>query len=236
MWAEITRLGGSRIELERLVCHPGYLCDPSATPAESALAFEDERSTDDPRGHRRFWQDTVAWLVQHRDELTEDTCELILDWALHRRTEDIARDLAESQRFSWRGRSPARLIEQAREYRQAMTYRWWYGGGPVTWRSRGWGWEERTLDGVWSVRELVSSTELCEESAAMRHCVASYVFRCVQDRSAIVSVAYDGERRFTVEVDPLTRRVVQARGHRNRACTREELAVIDRWLAAIAIR
>jgi hypothetical protein len=46
-------------------------------------------------------------------------------------------------------------------------------------------------------------------------------------------VACAGERRFTVELDPLTRRVVQARGSHNRVCTAEEQQVLTRWLAAL---
>ncbi len=240
MWAEITRLGGSRVELDRLLQHPAYVLDPTAGPAESELAFEDDRrmDADDPRRHRRFWQDTVAWLVRHRGELTDETSDVILDWAMHRHTENVARDVPEPQRFSWQGRTPASTLEPAREYRQHLGAPWWFAvaatGGhqarSVTWSAHGWDWGD---DASWAVRELTSGVQLADESAAMHHCVASYVFRCVQKRSAIFSVAFAGERRFTVELDPLTRRVVQARGKRNRACTAEELQVMARWLESL---
>lgn len=233
MWAEIARLGGSRVELDRLLPHPAYALDPTASPAEPVLAFEDDRrlDADDPRRHRRFWQDTVTWLVRHRDELTDETCDVILDWAMHRHTEDIARDVAEPQRFSWRGRTPASAIVPARDYRQNIGLPWWFQQTQsVIWKAHGWDWGD---DESWSARELTSAAQLAGESAAMQHCVASYVFRCAQERSAIFSLAFAGERRFTVELDPLTRRVVQARGKRNRACTAEEQQVMARWLQSL---
>jgi hypothetical protein len=83
------------------------------------------------------------------------------------------------------------------------------------------------------VRELVSGDELADESAAMHHCVGSYAYRCAQGRSAIFSVTLDGERRITVELDPSTRAVVQARGLRNRECEPEERELLRRWLDAL---
>ena len=85
---------------------------------------------------------------------------------------------------------------------------------------------------TWTVTELTMSEALVAEARTMRHCVSSYDLRCAQGLSAIFSVRFGGERRVTVELEPSTRRVVQARGFANRACTDEELAVIYRWLAA----
>jgi hypothetical protein len=75
--------------------------------------------------------------------------------------------------------------------------------------------------------------KLAEESREMHHCVASYAYRCVQGASAIFSVSYNGERRFTVEIDPRSKQLVQARGARNRNCHDDESALLMRWLAEV---
>jgi hypothetical protein len=81
----------------------------------------------------------------------------------------------------------------------------------------------------WAVRELTSGEELYEEGRAMSHCVASYSLRCHGGASAIFSLTCDGERRLTLELDPQTRRIVQARGEHNRGPTPEEQAQMDEW-------
>jgi hypothetical protein len=121
--------------------------------------------------------------------------------------------------------------DRAVEYRDAP------GGWPrrlITWRPRGWDWEIRLRTGLWTVRELTSSTELVEESRAMHHCVASYAYSCAQGSSAIFSLSLDQARRATVEVYPLRRRIVQARGPCNRSCDPEELDVLQRWLKRLS--
>jgi hypothetical protein len=183
--------------------------------------------------HQRFWQATVQWLVRHRDELTEEACQAVLEWAMHRHTEDVARGAADRDRFSWRGRALAPTLEQASEYRELIRGRWWGRRVPITWKRRGWDWEHRHGERSWAVRELTSDDELRAESAAMHHCVASYAYRCAQGRSVIFSVTLDGARRITVELDPSTRGVIQARGLRNRECSPEERDLLRRWLDAL---
>ncbi len=66
------------------------------------------------------------------------------------------------------------------------------------------------------MRELVSGRELYEEGLAMHHCVAGYAMRCASGTSAIFSLKIAGERHVTVELQPATREVIQARGAYNR--------------------
>jgi hypothetical protein len=86
---------------------------------------------------------------------------------------------------------------------------------------------------VWTVRELTSSTELALESQAMQHCVASYDFRCAHGASAIFSLSFAEVRQVTVEVEPRSRRIVQARGLQNRSAEPRELDVLRRWLDSL---
>jgi hypothetical protein len=67
----------------------------------------------------------------------------------------------------------------------------------------------------------------------MHHCVACYAGRCVSGHSAIVSVRSGDSRCVTVEINPLTKQVVQAKGLCNRQATTEEQTAIGLWLKAV---
>ena len=101
----------------------------------------------------------------------------------HRLVEGAGEGIAPRARFSWSERTVAATRERAVEYRDTVSGGW--SQRLVTWRPRGWDWEIRLRAGLWTVRELTSSTELAEESRAMHHCVASYAYRCAQGSSAI---------------------------------------------------
>ena len=250
MCAEIMRLGGSRTELDRMRRHPGYVFDPTG-PNENDLSIDgvirpnqmphefiqrlDAAYRPPPvpdaasEAFRTFWRSTSAWLARHRDELTDETSDVILDWALHRHIEDRA--------FAWSGRTPAATLEHARIYRETIDTSWRARAQPMFWPGRGWNWEHRVDDNDrWSIVELTSAMELAQESRAMQHCVASYAYRCVQGASAIFSVSRNDVRRFTIELDPRSRQLVQARGMRNRTCDAGELAVVGRWLAEMVVK
>ncbi len=248
MWAEIMRLGGSRTELARIRRHPGYVFDPTG-PDEHDRSIDgverphelphqfirqlDPTYRPAPRPHaaseafRAFWRSTAGWLAAHRDELTDATSDAILDWALHRHIEDAG--------FAWSGRTLEATLEHARAYRQTISRVRVVEA--LVWPGRGWNWEHPIDDSdPWRIVELTSAVELAEESRTMQHCVASYAYRCVQGASAIFSVSRGDGRRFTVEIDPRSRQLVQARGARNRSCDDAELALVRRWLVEMRAR
>ena len=238
IWAEVMQAGGSALEFDRLRRHRGYLFDPTATAAPTRFRLESDRDDHndnvDAAPSRRFLQATVDWLVRHRAETPHGfPVDRILDWALHLHTEDLAQDVPDRARFSWRGRTPASARDDALEHdRQLEESR--NRGRDLSWRPRGWDREFPEDDGVWTVRELTSSTELALESQAMQHCVASYDFRCAHGASAIFSLSYAEVRQVTVEVEPRSRRIVQARGLQNRSAEPRELDVLRRWLDSLA--
>lgn len=59
--------------------------------------------------------------------------------------------------------------------------------------------KQRASEG-WEAVELLSSTELNEEGAAMRHCVSSYSGTCRDGRSRIFSVRLNGRRISTLQI------------------------------------
>ncbi len=87
-----------------------------------------------------------------------------------------------------------------------------------------------------TIRELLDSDAMLAEGKAMRHCVATYTLRCSRRRTTIWSLGLEDEaerhRLLTIEVDPATRRVVQAKMADNAApddLCRSHLAA---WAAA----
>ena len=87
---------------------------------------------------------------------------------------------------------------------------------------------------AWTIRELCTSQELLTEGRAMRHCVSTYVDRCMKSQASIWSMQVEtkrgGQRRvLTIEVDANTRRVRQARRKCNDAPNDTEKAIMTRW-------
>lgn len=234
VWAEIAQRGGTPIELARLRRHRAYIFDSTVTTADGAVADGDGDGDGDgrerPDQYRAFWTATVDWLVRHRDALTDEGCEPILDWAMHRFTEDLARDTPAHLRFAWSGRTPAAAGEQAEVYAVEIRRSPYGYIDHLAWALRGWNWQLVEGEHEWTIRELGTSRELAVESFSMHHCVGSYAHRCAAGTSAIFSARLDDARVFTVEIEPATRRVVQARGIANRTCTESELALVERWL------
>lgn len=249
MWGEIARLGGSLVEIERICRHPGYALDPTEGTSGASRAYSksdhenyhdaydphpcyphvDRAEERDRERSRAFWWQTVKWLIRHRDRLTDEMCAPILDWAMHHHTESLRRGQAEG--FSWSGRRPESAHRAALEYRRMLETPYQH----LAWRPHGF---DRDFDDgdatTWQIRELTSWSELAEEGSAMGHCVASYAHSCARGESAIFSFRSSGSGEVTVELDPNTRRILQARGTCNRAVTPDEQAVIGRWLQAIA--
>lgn len=122
--------------------------------------------------------------------------------------------------YSVKGRSAATVLLRAEEWRAERRRAEAASTTParrvLRWRRSGVG--EYRRDGedgtAWTIRELLDSDELAAEGRAMCHCVATYTARCVGGHSTIWSLGEEGpegrRRLLTVEVDPATRRVVQA--------------------------
>ncbi|MEM9672094.1 MAG: hypothetical protein AAF992_05835 [Bacteroidota bacterium] len=88
-YAEVVRLGGSYREYVILSENPVFRIDPTNTCLVT---------------NQRFWRETLQWLIQHRDAITDDQARMTLQWATHQRTE---RERVNATPFSWKGRSVA---------------------------------------------------------------------------------------------------------------------------------
>jgi hypothetical protein len=93
--------------------------------------------------------------------------------------------------------------------------------------------ERRRNTQTWTIRELLDSNELFVEGRAMRHCVATYSGRCVRRGSSIWSMTryscFGQEHVLTIEVNPQTRTIVQAKGRRNSHPSPDARRVMLRW-------
>ncbi|RYD62982.1 MAG: hypothetical protein EOP83_13230 [Verrucomicrobiaceae bacterium] len=93
---------------------------------------------------------------------------------------------------------------------------------------------------VWTFRERLCHAQLMAEARELRHCVAGYWNRCQKGRSAIFSlrqhhpanVPVRHVARLTIEVDRVSRRIVQARGKQNRWPEKFEYRLLARWANA----
>ncbi|WP_158257620.1 PcfJ domain-containing protein [Haliangium sp. UPWRP_2] len=177
----------------------------------------------------RFWNETIDWLIKHREQLTDENSTVILEWA----TLQFIRERADPEPlglgFTLRGRQPqaayATAIENLprRDKPQPLLF----------WPSLGLDWQFQDDEGTsWSCRELTSSRDLADESRVMGHCVASYAYRCVQGLSAIFSLRANGSSQLTIELEPASRAIAQVRGMANRLATAAERAILRRWLDA----
>jgi hypothetical protein len=91
-------------------------------------------------------------------------------------------------------------------------------------------------DGVrrWSIDELRTADELKREGAALQHCVAEYAWVCAGRKTSIWSMKVDRgdepRRVLTIEVSPVSRTIVQAKGKRNAPPTHRVAEVLQRWI------
>ncbi|MEK6235788.1 MAG: PcfJ domain-containing protein, partial [Planctomycetales bacterium] len=77
----------------------------------------------------------------------------------------------------------------------------------------------------WTIQQLHSQSELIAEGESLHHCVATYDEFCERGISSIWSLKCSGSRTdrrmLTIEVDPKSRRIVEALGKCNRYPTEE---------------
>lgn len=147
--------------------------------------------------------------------------------------------------YAMKGRTVASLLRQVEEWHRLLGKD---SGTPARSWSRSRAGEFQYVEGTeqqenlrcWTIRELLTSGELIREGQAMRHCVACYVPDCVQRRTTIWSLQVDTgrgpHRALTVEVDPASKTIRQARGKANRLPRQCERSVLENWAAREGLR
>jgi hypothetical protein len=213
LYAEVRRLGGDVQIWKWLALHPAFAIDPTEAGGENQMAF---------------WYETVNWLIRHREQLSAELSERILDWAMH---EFLTREMLQ-RKFTWKGRTFQAICQSAQEFRRMVLFEGYYAHyTAVRWREHGWDWNWSDEWNQWKVRELTTGVELQYEGKMMRHCVAGYASRCAKGTSAIFRLTRNDQPCLTLEVDPRTYALVQARGKQNRSATAEEQRIVDLWMS-----
>ncbi len=211
-WGQVRGLGGSERLAHAVV----------ATRLGRAFEFEE------------FWGTVVQFFVNH-PELDSAQIEPIIEYLHDQRfVPQACFDEADGEGewrppqpdLSMKGRTPKALWRQVGEWQKALGMKGkrlvvrWPRSVIGEFRLA----EPGTVNGsrrVWTIRELLSSRELRTEGHAMHHCVAGYVGLCQRRRASIWSMSVEdggGRRRvLTIEVDPITKEVLQA----SRCCNAE---------------
>lgn len=203
-------------------------------------------------GAEEFWGTVVQFFANHPD-LDVTQVALIVDYLHHQKfvADEVLVDegaflgMGPAQpNLSMKGRTPRSLLRLVREWRAGLTAPKQRVG--VDWQPSGIGGlryvEREAAEGLrcWTIRELVCGEALRQEGAAMRHCVASYAGACARRQTSIWSLRFeDGERRFrvmTIEVNPITRTIRQARRHRNAPPNAKALGITKLWAEREGLR
>ena len=200
-----------------------------------------------------FWLNVIRFFIAN-PMLDVSHVHPIIDYIWHQKYENqrvfiergVAREIGPAQpNFSMRRRTPETLLRQVEA---------WHGelgrevkSGELEWIRSGIG-EFHTLEGsealrnmkFWSIRELLSSDELIDESRALRHCVSTYARSCHTGRSSIWSMEIEDEngRRkiLTIEVAPDAKVIRQVRGKQNRSATPKEKVLLGQWAEQEGLR
>jgi hypothetical protein len=204
-------------------------------------------------GNEDFWLTVLRFFVHHpRMDLAH--VRPVVDFLQHQRFEvrevfvpgrGVVPEAPPRPDYSLRGRTVASLLRQVEEWLKDEGRR---RRGPVLVWARSRIGELDYVEGTarlaiarrWTLRELLTSHELFLEGEALDHCVATYAARCARRQTTIWSLQVDAgtgpHRALTVEVDPATRLLCQARGKANRPPRRGERAVLEHWAAREGLR
>jgi len=215
IYAQILGQGGSDIEFRRIMNNPGYIIDPTKISSQEFFIV--------------FWSDTINWLINYRESITDGEAQLVLNWALHLYTEA---EIHKTKPFTWKGRKPRNTIEFSIEYDRQLIQESPYLS--LQWNSHDLDWEMIDKNtNKWSIVELTSGYDLAVEGKEMAHCVSTYAPNCASGHSAIFSLCKEGIRKVTIEINPNSNKIVQLRGRHNKYPERDEKSIIDKWVKDI---
>jgi len=212
MYTYVRSLGGSELDFDRLKTNPFYQYTP-----DYCWPFS------------KFKEETIKWIIAHSEKLTDNSYKNILEWAAHIYTERYAQYTQEEviKLKFWNGRRLANVIRRSEAYKQSLRENL----NNKNWTSKQWDWEHINNAGEgFVIKELLSSYELYMEARKMKHCVSLYWKECVKGTSAIFSLTIVNKKCLTIEVDPQSKRIIQARGKHNRAATKKELELLNLWI------
>lgn len=190
--------------------------------------------------HEEYWSGIIRFLVQNADLLLPQVGPVVEYLQFHKFVFKLEEPVLPRDR-----KTVLSFLERVYEWRDEGT------NGPavphVTWTRSGIGGfqhdegpERSWTSRVWTIRELLNSSELIAEGKVMRHCVARYAWLCSRRLSSIWSMmctSYLGQERvLTIEVNSSTRMIVQAKGKRNSRPSPAARRIMEKWAAQEGLR
>jgi hypothetical protein len=192
--------------------------------------------------HAEFWSSVIRWLIASKMQDFKHVAPLV-DYIYHQKfasPSDADREPAEPD-FSIEGQTPDSVLMRMRQWHTDLRKKtvqadvsWYECGIPEFDWIQPFGDSEGSCH--WTIREIVTRSELHAEGCDMRHCVAIYETLCVRGKSAIWSLGVErnnGSRKrvLTVEVAVGRKSICQVRGKANRLPTEKEMDILRRWAA-----
>jgi len=183
-----------------------------------------------------FWFTVLHWFCAN-PMLPMTEVGPLSDYLAFRRREDGA--------FSMKGRSVLAVQRAMREWHTQMHRVKITGGRDRSFRPSGFSatdWDRsyreksgENIHDVWHIREALDGKTLADEGRAMSHCVYSYAGLIASGKISIWMLTNENKtghwRRLTIEVDNVSRRIVQARGRFNKLPEARDLIILKDWAA-----
>ncbi|EAQ77869.1 PcfJ domain-containing protein [Blastopirellula marina] len=199
-----------------------------------------------------FWTTVIQWFIRNP---LEDMAQVgpVIDYIYFQKFEVAYYYLGADQNeagparqpnFTMKGRTPEALLRQVNRWHAGLDST--FAFDVPQWKPSGlpsFDWLDKSWDGHdqwWSIREVCTAKELVAEGRKMHHCVASYASTCVRGARSIWRMEVEScgmhVKVLTLEVDPQTRTIVQARGKFNRLATDQEKDVLRRWASSVGLK
>ena len=190
---------------------------------------------------REFWNSLIHFLINH-PKIELELVEPIVEFLYDRKFEHKPVIVGEDSQVHLDPPEPDLSIKGWTELTMRRRLEEWRASRKVEVKRVLIRWDPSSIGGflglddegrTWTIGEILDSDALAAEGKAMKHCVAEYTAACERRISTIWSVRIQGpggpERAATVEVDPASREVVQARSKCNADPNEECLAMLKRW-------
>lgn len=197
----------------------------------------------EPSDHQEFWESAVRFVVNQQPVSVEETLEIIrfLDEQKYQPAEIVWGRGAGPQPiqpdFTLLGRTLMSLRRHMTNWRRDHLARFNSTRRtllPPAWKAlpiRPFGYHDG--ENHWTIEELLTPRELQIEGGILQHCVASYARACAERRSSIWSMKIDDgqsrKRVLTIEVDPNSNTIIQAKGKRNSPPSRRAAEILRCW-------
>ncbi|AFM04548.1 hypothetical protein Fleli_2168 [Bernardetia litoralis DSM 6794] len=187
-----------------------------------------------------FWREVIAFLVRNNPTATAHQLDVIVEyiwiqkfarlWGQNSKGETVQKKPIDPN-FNLKGKTWDSLWKRASEWFEVVGFS---RQAPQEWAH--FMMENNYIKAktgqCFVFQQLLTKQELFEEGKNMNHCVSSYVGHCKNSKSAIFSmqnVLSRGNSLVTVEVNPKTRKIVQANRRFNCSPSDFEKEIIKEW-------